>query len=271
MSVKCMTWAFDIRVGDPLAKILLLKLADRSDDNGRGAYFSRNKLAEFCECSKATITRKIAYLKEQGLINVETRLRENGSQTSNEYLLNLAWEENEKPTPPDQFDQGGVRTGDQGGYSHGDQGGYSHGDHPRDVPLDVPLDKKEKQKLISPIPDDQVRVLPKSDPAILPGRCQKHIDSKYCSCDECKIAVQRLIVNAKKLWPDRFVIPHRATLIKHWSDWNTSITVDDILKKIKQDVEAGKRYPTSNRKTEREPLSTAIDTAILEIEYRSGQ
>ena len=237
-----MSWAFDVEVGDPTAKLLLLKLADRANDDGKGAYFARRSLTKFCECSKPTITRKVAYLRELGLVSISQRKRDNGSQTSNEYILNVPWEQQDTP---DQSDQGGDQS---------DQGGVSPVDHPRDVPLDVPLKNNSKN----------------SDSAILPSNCRKHLPDKICNCRTCKQSVNRLIVNGNNLWPDRFVISTSQCLLEHWSRWKTDIPVDDIMRHIDETIKRGKKYPAATRKQDLTHYATAIDNAIVELEYRRG-
>lgn len=88
MSIKAMTWAFDLPL-EPRAKIALLAIADNADDAGV-AWPSRDLIAQKSSQSRATVNRRMAYLVELAVLSVHERFREDGSQTTDEIRLNLA-------------------------------------------------------------------------------------------------------------------------------------------------------------------------------------
>ena len=63
-----MAWALNNKIGDPLAKLLLLALADRADKETGQCWPSLGRLAEDTEMSSATVARKLNYLAERQLI-----------------------------------------------------------------------------------------------------------------------------------------------------------------------------------------------------------
>ena len=84
MSFKHMAWAMEVRVGDPLAKLLLVALADRSDKETGQCWPSIARLCEDTEMSKASVTRRLFYLEQKGLIQRTQR-----DQQSTLYTLSL--------------------------------------------------------------------------------------------------------------------------------------------------------------------------------------
>lgn len=69
MSIKAVTWALkDAPVPDPLSHLVLIGLADHTDDDGRGAWPSVRKLAEYARCSERTVHARLRVLEDHGLI-----------------------------------------------------------------------------------------------------------------------------------------------------------------------------------------------------------
>ena len=84
MSFKHMAWAMEVRVGDPLAKLLLVALADRADKERGQCWPSLSRLCEDTEMSKASVTRRLSYLEQQGFVHRTQR-----DQSSTLYTLPL--------------------------------------------------------------------------------------------------------------------------------------------------------------------------------------
>lgn len=69
MSIKAVTWALkDADVPDPLSHLVLIGLADHTDDDGRGAWPAVRKLAEYARCSERTVHARLRTLEDHGLI-----------------------------------------------------------------------------------------------------------------------------------------------------------------------------------------------------------
>lgn len=84
----------------PSTKIVLYWIADHHNGETGECFPSHRRLAELCECSDRDVRRQINKLVEVGLISVENRSRENGSQTSNAYRLHLEGETARTNCPP---------------------------------------------------------------------------------------------------------------------------------------------------------------------------
>ena len=84
MSFKHMAWAFNAHVGDPMAKLLLLALADRADKETGQCYPSLARLCQDTEMSMATVTRRLIFLEENKFI-----IRTQRDRTSTLYTLLL--------------------------------------------------------------------------------------------------------------------------------------------------------------------------------------
>ncbi|MBE8597912.1 helix-turn-helix domain-containing protein [Xenorhabdus sp. BG5] len=91
MSMSLMAKAMSIRVGNPLRKLVLIKLADNANDKGE-CWPSYQHIADHCECSKSAVRSHIDALIEMGLLIKENRLgNHNGKgNASNLYYLNLS-------------------------------------------------------------------------------------------------------------------------------------------------------------------------------------
>lgn len=87
MSMDLMVQAMKIKVGNPLRKLVLLKLADNASDL-RECWPSYQHIADQCEISKRSVMNHIEALCECGLIKKELRTGPKGN-SSNVYQLNL--------------------------------------------------------------------------------------------------------------------------------------------------------------------------------------
>ncbi|EKY4302963.1 helix-turn-helix domain-containing protein, partial [Salmonella enterica] len=87
MSMELMVKAMKIRVGNPLRKLVLIKLADNASDQGE-CWPSYQHIADQCEISKRSVMNHISALCECGLVKKVTRKGEKGN-SSNIYLLRL--------------------------------------------------------------------------------------------------------------------------------------------------------------------------------------
>ncbi len=89
MSMEMMVRAMKIKVGNPLRKLVLLKLADNASDQGE-CWPSVPYIAEQCEISERSVQNHIRQLVKDGLVRIEKRLAENGLNRSNVYHITLS-------------------------------------------------------------------------------------------------------------------------------------------------------------------------------------
>ncbi|MEY0758071.1 helix-turn-helix domain-containing protein [Providencia stuartii] len=104
MSMTLMAKAMSIRVGNPLRKLVLIKLADNANDKGE-CWPSYQHIADHCECSKSAVRSHIEALIDMGFLVKENRLGVNNGKgnTSNIYYLDLTTpvsSESIAPVPP---------------------------------------------------------------------------------------------------------------------------------------------------------------------------
>jgi Helix-turn-helix domain len=83
VSNLAITWAWQARVGDPAAKLVLMKLADQANDDGI-CWPSQRTLSEHLEMPERTLRRKLEILTARHLIEVVRR-----ANRSNVYKLAL--------------------------------------------------------------------------------------------------------------------------------------------------------------------------------------
>jgi len=87
MSIRAIVWAFDQKVHNTSAKLVLLKLADNANDEGK-CWPSLYHLAEHCEMNREQISKYCKMLSELGFIKIIHRTKE-GVSLPNVYHLNL--------------------------------------------------------------------------------------------------------------------------------------------------------------------------------------
>lgn len=85
MSVRALNWAFEQYV-TPAEKVILLAIADMANDEHE-AWPSYAYLIRRTGLSERTIRNHIRMLEAMDLLTTQTRVRPNGSQTSNLYVL----------------------------------------------------------------------------------------------------------------------------------------------------------------------------------------
>ncbi|WP_339545134.1 helix-turn-helix domain-containing protein [Pseudomonas sp. RA_35y_Pfl2_P32] len=88
MSMSLMVAAMKLRVGNPLRKLVLIKLADNASDVGE-CWPSYQHIADQCEISKRSVMNHIAALCESGLLRKEIRKGGPKGNSSNVYFLTL--------------------------------------------------------------------------------------------------------------------------------------------------------------------------------------
>ena len=88
MSMSLMVAAMKIRVGNPLRKLVLIKLADNASDQGE-CWPSYQHIADQCEISKRSVMTHSAALCDSGLLRKEIRKGGPKGNSSNVYVLTL--------------------------------------------------------------------------------------------------------------------------------------------------------------------------------------
>jgi DNA-binding transcriptional MocR family regulator len=96
-----MKWAMGLTAGDSSRKLVLLALADFADAAGQ-CFPSLSALVKRTELSRATVQRKLSELRAAGFIASEERLRQDGSRSSNGYVLHIGYTQHEAPRAQDE-------------------------------------------------------------------------------------------------------------------------------------------------------------------------
>lgn len=138
MSMMLMVKAMRIKVGNPLRKLVLIKLADNASDSGE-CWPSHQHIADQCEISRRSVINHINKLEEMGFLRKENRTKNNEKQ-SNLYFLTL-----DNPEPKEAGSAGdslGSEGDAQGGAgdaqppSAGDAHRTSHSSEPVNEPME---------------------------------------------------------------------------------------------------------------------------------------
>ena len=91
MSFEAVNWAYQQQVGNAGRKFVLVTLADHADGNGV-CFPGKKSIAKRTEQAPDTVRKHLRWLEENDFLTCHERVRSNGSQTSNEYHLNLSKE-----------------------------------------------------------------------------------------------------------------------------------------------------------------------------------
>ncbi|EKS9278095.1 helix-turn-helix domain-containing protein [Salmonella enterica] len=141
MSMNLMAKAMSIKVGNPLRKLVLIKLADNANDEGE-CWPSYQHIADQCEVSRSTVKIHIRALEDMGLLKREFR-RKGELNQSNVFYLTL---DNAQQIPPESGGAGADRGGagaDLGGGAGADPRTYHSFE-----PVKEPLERKKKPSLM---------------------------------------------------------------------------------------------------------------------------
>lgn len=89
MSFKLTVQAFEARVGNPLRKLILIKLADQANDQGV-CWPSYETIAHHCEAGRRSVINHIKQLEKDGFLRIEkTYDKETKQNKSNRYHLTI--------------------------------------------------------------------------------------------------------------------------------------------------------------------------------------
>ena len=88
MSMLLMVKAMETKVGNPLRKLVLIKLADNANDKGE-CWPSYQHIADQCEISRRSVINHIKDLVEAGFLRVVHRKGEHKPNASNLYIISF--------------------------------------------------------------------------------------------------------------------------------------------------------------------------------------
>ncbi|MDZ9599112.1 helix-turn-helix domain-containing protein [Escherichia coli] len=146
MSMKLMVEVFHTEVGNPMHKLVLLKLADNANDNGE-CYPSYQHIAKQCEINKSTAMRAIEALCKKGLLLKQPRYLIGGKeQTSNFYVIvlpSLSGSGTKQPGVVAESNQGsGTKQPGVVAESNPNQSYITSKENIKDIPPYIPLGEK---------------------------------------------------------------------------------------------------------------------------------
>ena len=113
MSMELMVKAMKTKVGNPLRKLVLVKLADNASDQGE-CWPSYQHIADQCEIDRSTVRKHIKQLAEQGLLRIENREGPKGNSSNLYYLTLGGVGQNSTPVGPESTGVGPQPSGDVG-------------------------------------------------------------------------------------------------------------------------------------------------------------
>lgn len=89
MSIKALSWAFEANIPSSGAKLTLLALANYADADDCTAYPSQKTISKITSLSTRAIRDHIVALEEMGFIERSSRKRDNGTFTSDLFVLKI--------------------------------------------------------------------------------------------------------------------------------------------------------------------------------------
>ncbi len=109
MSMDSMVKAMKIKVGNPLRKLVLIKLADNANDQGE-CWPSYQHIADQCEIDRSTVRKHIKQLAAQGFLRIENREGPKGNSSNLYYLVLGRVGQNSTPVGPESTGVGAQPT-----------------------------------------------------------------------------------------------------------------------------------------------------------------
>jgi len=86
MSIRAIAWAFKKKTGNPLRKLILIKLCDNANDEGY-CWPSLTRIADETEISRDSIIRHIKTLEEQKFLEIIKRKKDGVNLPNRYYIL----------------------------------------------------------------------------------------------------------------------------------------------------------------------------------------
>ena len=111
MSVRALTWALGVRVGNPTRKLILITLADAANERGE-CWPSQRWLAQVAEVSDRSVRAHLKALQDSGVILREPRWLTTGGRTSD--LFRLLGMKEDSAGPPQVVSDPPPRNGTSG-------------------------------------------------------------------------------------------------------------------------------------------------------------
>jgi len=206
MSMGLMVAAMKLRVGNPLRKLVLIKLADNASDIGE-CWPSYQHIADQCEISKRSVMNHITALCESGLLRKEIRKGGPKGNSSNVYFLTLDGGAPPAPGVVQQIHQGSAASSPPSespalGGSAGAAPRTSHSSEPVNEPVIEPIAPPASAEVVPAQSRNLVLVVDRADtprveiPADMPG-------PKDQSCKTFKVWANYAMAYRKRYstWP----------------------------------------------------------------------
>jgi hypothetical protein len=201
-----MVAAMKLRVGNPLRKLVLIKLADNASDVGE-CWPSYQHIADQCEISKRSVMNHIAALCDSGLLRKEIRKGGPKGNSSNVYFLTLDGGAPPAPGVVQQIQRGGAAGSPPSespalGGSAGAAPRTSHSSEPVNEPVIEPIAPPASAEVVPAQSRNLVLVIDRTDaprveiPADMPG-------PKDQSCKTFKVWANYAMAYRKRYstWP----------------------------------------------------------------------
>lgn len=216
VSIQALQWAF-IQPVKTTPRFVLVVLADHADQ-AHSCYPSVGRISERTGLGASTIRRALGELQEAGLLRIEERSRENGSQTSSRYYLSA-------PNPdidPLSDREGGSRI-ERGPLPDRDGGGLgSRG------PIEPPLEPSSKDPHAEAF-GAWWKIYPRriAKPAALKAWKARSKDKTLPALEDLLDVTRRYAASVQS--KDQEFIPYPATWLNQhrWEDVSSSASVSD--------------------------------------------
>lgn len=270
MSMILTARALQIKTGNPLRKLVLVKLADNANDQGE-AWPSVAYIAEQCEISVRSVQNHITELEKMGLLRTEFRKSANGLNQSNIYHLLLREPVNSGAgnAPSGANNAGGSGAGDAPSGAGDSKTGA--GDAPR-ISKDPVIDpnnkniksRSEKSKAKTSLPDDFKPTAIHGEKALSAGLVLNDEFEKFCDYHASKGSMFVDWNRAFNYWLGQ------AKQFKPQKNTNSSANIDIVERDSAFSRLIGSRSKPQNR-IEEIALELAGKTGIRRMSEFSGR
>lgn len=233
MSFKLVAQVFDIRLGNPMRKMVLIKLADQANDDGY-CWPSYETLAYACEVSRRTVISHIKWLASNDFLWIEKRYdHEKQKNLTNIYHLTL-WKGKQV------FPKGGETVAPVQENHH--KGVVNHLHHPSEtVAPDLVKLLHQGSATAAPKPITEPTIKPINEPIKKKPKKLHDIPSDFAPTEKQLERMAEYGIDVK-LTVESFAASHKSNG-KQFKDWNAALTTW-----INNKIEWGKLIPVAERR-----------------------
>ena len=241
MSFKLTVQAFEARVGSPLRKLILIKLADQANDEGL-CWPSYETIAHHCEITRRSVISHIKQLEKDGFLRIERAYDEGrGQNKSNRYHLTIEQGSIEKR---------GGENGSPGVVNNIHQGGENGSPEPINEPINIePINETNNKETENETKNGAENNLKKQAEGLIDFWNDNHGKPKSANIKP-SVWTDTLKTRLKKFSVEEIQIAMLGVIQSNWHRENGQVLIKNAISSDKRCDDSISRYYQLNEKNQ---------------------